>query len=213
MVQGNRPKIVILGAGFAGLYAARELARLLPAEDRAGITLVDHNNFFLFTPMLTEVAGGEIDTRHCVAAVRRLAAGITFEQARVDAIDLANKRVTLAVGDAEQGIPETRKTLEFDHLVIALGSVTNFHRVDGLAEHAITVKTIRDATAIYDRALALLERADEESDPALRRALLTFVVGGGGFSGVETMAALNDMVRASAKYYPQIQAGDIRTIL
>lgn len=213
MAQGSRPKIVILGAGFAGLYAARELARLLPAEDRPGITLVDRNNFFLFTPMLTEVAGGEIDTRHCVAAVRRLAPGINFEQARVDAIDLANKRVTLAVGDAEQGIPETQKTLEFDHLVIALGSVTNFHHIDGLQEHSITVKTIGDATAIYDRALALLERADDEREADRRRALLTFVVGGGGFSGVETMAALNDLVRANARHFPGIAPSDIRTVL
>ncbi len=213
MERDDKPKIVILGAGFAGLYAARELARLLAGSDGATVTLVDRNNFFLFTPMLTEVAGGQIDTRHVVTAVRRLAPRVVFEQGRIEAIDLEHRHVTLTLGDEENGIPETEKVLEADHLVIALGSVTNFHNIPGLREHSITLKTIADATAIYDRALALLERADDEPDQARRRALLTFVVGGGGFSGVETMAALNDLVRTSARDFQGIHPSDIRTVI
>lgn len=207
------PKIVILGAGFAGVQCARELARKLPSHQDGCITLVDRHNYLLFTPMLTEVAGGQVDTRHIVAAIRRMSSRITFVEGRVDDVDLQQRQITLTVGEATAGIPEERRTLEADQPVIALGSVTNFHTIDGLQAHALTMKSLGDAAAIRNRALALLERASAEPDREQRRALLTFVVGGGGFSGVETMAALNDLVRESAKYYPQIQAADIRMIL
>ncbi|GAC1447202.1 MAG: FAD-dependent oxidoreductase [Ktedonobacterales bacterium] len=209
----GRSRIVILGAGFAGVYAARELARLLPRAEDCEITLVDQNNYFLFTPMLTEVVGGEVDTRDIVSAVRLLSPRVTFVQGRVESIDLAGKRVTVRVGETADGIPTIRRDLEADHLVIALGSVTNFHGIKGLREHALTIKNIVEATAIHDRALALLERADAEPDPSTRRELLTFVVGGGGFSGVETMAALNDLVRGSVKHYPNVRPEEIRTVL
>jgi NADH dehydrogenase len=206
-------KIVILGAGFAGIQCARELVRLLPREEDGKITVVDQNNFFLFTPMLPEVAGGQVDTRHIVNAVRRLSPRITFVQGRIDAIDLGQRRVTLTIGQAEAELPEEQRTLEADHLVIALGSTTNFHGIAGLEAHALTMKSLSDAITIRNRALALLERASVEPDEASRQALLTFVVGGGGFSGVETMAALNDLVRDSATYYPPLTRRDIRTVL
>ena len=207
------PKIVILGAGFAGAQCARELARKLPSHQDGCITLVDRHNYLLFTPMLTEVAGGQVDTRHIVAAIRRMSSRITFVEGRVDDVDLQQRQITLTVGEATAGIPEERRILEADQLVIALGSVTNFHAIDGLQAHALTMKSLGDAASIRNRALALLERASAEPDREQQRALLTFVVGGGGFSGVETMAAINDLVRESAKYYPQIHAADIRMIL
>jgi NADH dehydrogenase len=211
--QAQRPHIVILGAGFAGLQVARELARLLPREEDGRITLVDQNNFMLFTPMLTEVAGGEVPADHVVSAVRRLSPRVTFLQGRVDGIDLATKRVTLTRGDTSDAVPQDQRTLEADQLVIALGSVTNFHGVSGVEEHARTIKSVGDAAAIRNRALQLLEYAAAEPAAAKRRALLTFVVAGGGFSGVETMAALNGLARGSAKNYPHIQEQDIRTVL
>lgn len=209
----ERKKIVILGAGFAGVNVARELARLLPREEDAEITIVDQHNFMLFTPMLTEVAGGEVDTRHIVSAVRRLSPRVTFAQGRVDGVDLASKKVTLTVGASAAGIPHSQTILQADHLVFALGSVTNFHGLPGVKEHSLTIKSIGDAAAIRNRALALLERADAEQDAAKRRDLLTFVVGGGGFSGVETMAALNDLARDGVKTYRHIGPDDIRTVL
>lgn len=209
---GPRPRIVILGSGFAGIHVAQELSRLLPREQEAEITLVDQNNFLLFTPMLTEVAGGTLDTRHCVSAIRHLSPRIRFEQGRVDEIDLEKKRVTIALGGVDD-VPETRRTLEADQLVIALGSVTNFHHVEGVADHALTIKSLGDAAAIRNRALALLEAADAEPDPGKRRALLTIVVAGGGFSGVETMAAVNDMLRDEARYYPRVRPRDVRSVL
>jgi len=209
----ERTRIVIVGAGFAGVHVARELARLLPHEEDGAITLVDQNNFMLFTPMLTEVVGGQVETSHVVSAVRRLSPRVAFAQGRVDGIDLSTKRVTLTVGGTAAGIPRSSRTVEADQLVIALGSVTNYHGIPGVQEHALTVKSVGDAAAIRNRTLELLDYAAAEPDQEQRRALLTFVVGGGGFAGVETMAALNDLVRAVAKTYPPLRDTPIRTVL
>lgn len=213
MSTAGRPKIVILGAGFGGIYAARTLGTLLPHPVDAEITVIDENNFFVFTPMLTEVAGGELDPRHIVNAVRRFSPRINFMQASVKAIDLKRKRVTVSLGRPEARLPVREQTIEADHLVIALGSATNYYNIAGLKEHSLNIKNLGDAALIHNRALTLLERADEEPSPAIRRELLTFVVGGGGFSGVETMAALNDLVRENSRNYPRIMPGEIRTVL
>lgn len=213
MSTEQRNRIVILGAGFAGINVARTLARLLPREEDGEITVVDRNNFMLFTPMLTEVAGGQVDTRHIVSAVRSLSPRVTFMQGRVDGVDLADKRITVTLGGNEDGIPETQRILEAGQIVLALGSVTNYHGIPGVKEHSLAIKSVGDAAMIRNRALALLEAADGETDAEKRKALLTFVVGGGGFSGVETMAALNDLLRESVKRYPHVQASEIRTVL
>jgi NADH dehydrogenase len=204
-------KLLILGAGFAGMNVAQELSKLLPADGDAQITLLDQNNFLLFTPMLTEVAGGEVDARHIVAPPRRLSARISFEQGQIQEIDLANKSVTVKIGD--DAAPEAKRTLKADHLVIALGSVSNFHGIPGLQEYSLGIKSIGDAAAIRNRVLSCLERANWEPDANLRREILTFIVGGGGYTGVEIMAALNDLVRERAKLYPGLRADDIRTLV
>ncbi|MDQ3907272.1 MAG: NAD(P)/FAD-dependent oxidoreductase [Acidobacteriota bacterium] len=212
-------KILIVGAGFAGTNAARELAKLLPRPEHAEITLVDEDDYQLFTPMLTEAAGGEIEPRHAVSPLRDLPSRIRFEQGRVVEIDLAKKQVTVensANGggvDKAAGTGENRRTLAADHLVIAVGSVPNFHDVPGVAENSLTVKSLGDAAAIRDHVLEMLERADAESRADERRDALTFVVGGGGFTGVETMAAVNDLVRASVVRYPNVGLQDVRALL
>jgi NADH:ubiquinone reductase (H+-translocating) len=202
-------KILILGAGFAGVTAAQELSKLLPAESDGQISLVDKNNFLLFTPMLTEVAGGELDARHIVAPPRRLSRRINFEQGEIQEIDLANKSVVLHIGDGDG----SRRTLTADHLVIALGSVPSFHGIPGVQEHSLAIKSIGDAAAIRNRVLACLERAHWESDANIRREILTFVVGGGGYTGVETMAAVNDLARESLKDYPNVPPQDVSTFI
>lgn len=221
-------RILIVGAGFAGTNAARELAKLLPRPEHGEITLVDEDDYQLFTPMLTEAAGGEVEARHIARPFRDLPARITFERGRVIEIGLADRKVTLtsATGNgdstkrdkndkadnaSESG--ENKRTLKADHLVIALGSVPNFHDIPGVAEHSLTVKSLGDAAAIRDHVLKTLERADAEPDGDGRRASLTFVVGGGGFTGVETMAAVNDLARARVEGYPHVQKKDIRALV
>lgn len=206
-------KIVILGAGFGGRNVALELARLLPDPDDGEITVVDENPFLLFTPMLTEAAGGELDTHHIVSPAVHLPRRIHFEQGRIEAIDLKEKRVTLTIGNPGGGVPESQRTLSADQLVIALGSTTNFHGIPGLEQHSLPMKRLQDAAAVRTRVLALLERADEEPDPDARRPFLTFVVGGGGFTGVETMAAINDLIREQVGRFPNIDPKDVRTLL
>ena len=212
--RGNRSipsnqRVVIVGAGFAGLNVAQELSSLLPAESDGHITLVDQNNYLLFTPMLTEVAGGELEPHHILASPRLLSPRIKFQQGQVHDIDLRNKSVLLDVGDGGG----SRRTLKADHVVIALGSVSNFHGIPGVQEHSLGLKSIGDAAAIRNRILKSLEQAGGEQDPTVRRELLTFVVGGGGYTGVETMAAVNDLVRTSLKHYPKVSAGEIRTLI
>jgi len=201
-------RVAILGAGFGGLSVARELARLLPEQELGEITLIDQHNYLLFTPMLTEVAGGELDARHIIASPRRLSPRIGFEQATVQSVDLKQKRVTVTRG-GDAGA----RMIQADHIVIALGSVPNYHNVPGLQEHSLGMKSVGEAAAIRSRVLACLERASDEEDASTRRALLTFVVGGGGYTGVETMAAVNDLARDTAKEYPRIQAGDISCVI
>jgi NADH dehydrogenase len=206
----SRPQnVVILGAGFAGLGVARELASLLPQADLGEITLIDRNNYLLFTPMLTEVAGGELDPRHIVASPRRLSPRIQFEQATVHSIDLKQKRVTIARGP-DHG---DSSTIQADQLVIALGSVPNYHDVPGLQEHSFGMKSLAEADAIRNRVLESLELANEEEDASRRREFLTFVVGGGGYTGVETMAAINDLARETARDYPRIHADEISSMI
>ena len=205
--------IVILGGGFAGSNAADALAALLPAPGDANITLVDQDNYMLFTPMLTEVAGGQVDTHHIVRPLRDLPERVTFAQGRVEEIDLANRRITLTKDTEAKGLPSAAQTLPFDQLILALGSVPHFYDIPGLEAHSLTIKTLEEAAAIREKVLLVLERAQAETDPELRRALLTIVVGGGGYTGVETMAAINDLVRDRLPDYPGIRQEEIRVLL
>ncbi|MGH2447548.1 MAG: NAD(P)/FAD-dependent oxidoreductase [Chloroflexota bacterium] len=212
MADAQKVDVAILGAGFAGTAVAQKLSKLLRANE-ATVTLVDRNNFFLFTPMLTEVAGDEAMPRDIVSAARTMAPRATFEQGWVESIDPSTRSFTVCIGSQENNVPETRRTISAGQLVIALGSVINFYGIKGLAEHAYTLKSLADAATLRNRVLALLERADEESNPEARRALLTFVVGGGGSSGVETIAALNAFVRELRRKFPRVRPDDVRTMI
>ena len=202
---------LILGAGFGGTAVAQELACLLSDASNGEIILIDSRNYLLFTPMLTEAAGGEIDMRSITSSVRRLPKRIRFVQGAVKTIDLATKTVVVATGS--DGIPVSEKTFKADHLVIALGSVSNFHHEKSIAEHSLQMKSLADAGAVCRRVLACLERAAMEKDPAKRKEYLTFVVGGAGYTGVETMAAINDLARDTARQHPNLRPEEIRTIL
>ena len=146
-----KQRVMIVGAGFGGMAVAGHLAHLLPEPEMCEIVVVDQNDFSLFTPMLTEVVGGEVNPEDIVASIRSRVPRVTFEQGRVTALDAQAKTVTVSIGDETLDIPPVTRTIEADHLVIALGSVTNFHDIAGLEEHSLTVKSVSDADTIRRR--------------------------------------------------------------
>lgn len=207
--MSEKQRILVLGGGFAGVYAAMELEKQLGKRADVAITLVSRDNYFLFTPMLHEVAASDLDVTHIVNPIRKLLKRASFYQGEVDAIDLAARTVTVRHG-AES--PHSH-ALPFDHLVLALGSSTNFFNTPGAAELAFPMRTLGDALALRNRVLTSLEEADSECCATERRGLLNFVVTGGGFAGVETIGAIHDYVQASLRFYPNLTPQDVRMIL
>jgi NADH dehydrogenase len=203
-----RNRVLILGGGFGGLYAAMELERLLPRKSYVEITLVNRENFFLFTPMLHEVAASDLDITHIVNPIRKLLRRTKFFHGEVQAIDLHEKRVRVVHGP-ERHLHE----IEYEQLVIALGSTTNFYGISGLKERALTMKSLGDAIHLRNRLIDLLEEADFECAMGIRKDLLTVAVAGGGFAGVETIAAINDFLRDAVKSYPHLNGSLVRVIL
>ena len=183
-------QIVILGGGFAGVYTARFLEKLLRPEE-ADITLVNRENYWVYQPMLSEVISGSIGLANVVSPIRRLCPRTNLVTREIEDIDLVNQVVTVSPGFRPRQLK-----LHYDYLVIALGNVTNFYGMPGMLENAMPFKTLADAMVLRNHVIRTLEEADVEEDPELRRKLLTFVVGGGGFSGVEVIAELNDFVPA-----------------
>lgn len=201
-------KILILGGGFGGLYAALELDRRLGGDPSVDITLINRDNFFLFTPMLHEVAASDLDLTDIVSPVRKILRHASFLEATVERVDLASRTVTVS-----HGRDRHEHTLAYDYLVVALGSTTNFYGLPGLEERALTMKSLSDAVRLRNRLIAQLEEADTECADAHRDQLLTFVVAGGGFAGVETIAGVNDFVRDALRYYPRARKGGVRMVL
>jgi NADH dehydrogenase len=202
-------RIVILGGGFAGVHAAQQLERALPRGMPSEITIVNRDTFILFTPMLHEVAASDLDVTHIVNPIRRLVRRAALFVGEVEAVDLVGRRVI--VHHAEAG---HRHELAYDHLVLALGAVTNFHGVPGLEERALTMKTLGDAIALRNRLIQVLEQADFECAAAdQRRELLTVLVAGGGFAGVETVGAANEFLRDALRAYPRLSEDMLRVVL
>jgi NADH dehydrogenase len=209
MPQSWKTKILILGGGFGGLYTALELEKKLGNDLNVEITLVNRENFFLFTPMLHEVAASDLDITTIVNPIRKLLKRTNFFDGEVRSIDLADKRVVVCHGIDGAHV----HVLDYDHLVLALGAVTNFYGIPGLEEQALTMKSLADAVYLRNRLIEHLEEADFECCSALRQPLLTFVVAGGGFAGVETAAAINDFLRAALKFYPNLTEEMLRVVL
>lgn len=203
----QRKEILILGGGFAGVYTARALEKLVrPGE--ANITLVNRENYWVYQPMLSEVISGSIGVANVVSPIRRLCPRTNLVTREIEDIDLVNKVVT-----ASPGFRPRQLKLKYDYLVIALGNVTNFYGMPGMFENAFPFKTLADAMLLRNHVIRTLEEADVEEDPELRRKLLTFVVGGGGFSGVEVIAELNDFVRAVKRNYLRLRPEPHRCVL
>src|SRR5438876_4737208 len=190
----HKTRVLILGGGFGGLYAALQFEKR--RDPRFEVTVVNRENFFLFTPMLHEVAAGDLDLTHIVNPVRKLLRRTHFFNGDIKRIDLKERRVIVAHADDNHD-----HELSFDYLVLALGSVTNFYNLPGLAENALTMKSLSDAIRLRGRLIKNLEEADSECAREDRSRLLMVVVVGGGFAGVETVASVNDFVREAIEFY------------
>jgi NADH dehydrogenase len=204
----RRTRVVILGGGFGGLYVALELEKTLARDPDVDITLVNRENFFLFTPMLHEVAASDLDLTNIVNPVRKLLRRVHFFAGDVERINLEGKTVQVS-----HGFDHHHHEMTYDHLVIALGSITNFYNLTGLEERALTMKSLGDAIHLRNRLIAHLEEADTECCAAIREPLMSFVVAGGGFAGVETIAGINDFVRHALRFYPNLKESDLRMVL
>ncbi len=205
-------RILILGGGFGGIEVLRQLQKAFQDDVAVDITLISRDNFFLFTPMLPEVSSGMIETRHILTPVRTFCKRAKFYEANVQSIDLKNKDVVIAHAIGNQ----TRShILKYDYLVLALGDKTNFFGMTEVANNALTMKSIGDAIVLRNHVISMLEQADvEHEDLELRRSLMTFVIVGGGFSGVEAAGELNDFVRESIEhFYHNLDRMDARIIL
>ena len=199
--------IVILGGGFAGRTTAQHLERLFGADRSVQFTLISDNNALLFTPMLAEVAGSSLEPTHISSPLRTSLRRTQVVRGRVTQIDEANHRFVLA------GAGGTTRELTYDHLVIALGTLSNYLGMENVQKFAFDFKSLLDAIRIRNHVINMFERADQEPDPARRQEMLTFVVAGGGFAGVELAGALNDFARGMLADYPNLRREDLRIVL
>ena len=199
-----KTRVVILGGGFAGVSTAMNLEKEFRDDPSVAFTLVSETNALLFTPMLAEVAASSLEPTHISTPLRSSLHRTRVVRAQVAGIDLENRRVKLS---------DREETLPYDHLVLALGAVSSLPPGDGIAEHALEFKTLADAIRIRNHVIDAFDRADAEPNPARRRALLTFVVAGGGFSGAELWGRLNDFARGMLADYPNLSADDLRIVL
>jgi NADH dehydrogenase len=205
----SQKRILILGGGYGGVGVLKQLQDAFQSDPEVSISLVSKNNFFLHTPLLPEMATGMLASRHIATPIRSFCKRARYYQANVKAIDLNNNKVTIT-----RSLDDQKRELEYDYLIIALGGKTNFFGNVNVQKHALTIKTLGDAIGIRNHIISMLESADQEEDPNVLSKLLTFVVVGGGFSGVETVGEINDFVRESAeKFYRNIDIEKIRIVL
>jgi len=201
-------RIVILGGGFAGAYTALHLEKRLAGVSEVEVMLMAKENFVLFTPMLHEVAGGDVAVTDIVQPLRKMLRHTRIAIADVESVDLVKKQVRLR----HAGQPDAYE-VSYDQLVLAVGAVTNFYRTPGLQEHALTMKSLGDAILVRNRVIDALGVADNQLDELERKTTLTVVVAGGGFAGVETAGAVNDLLREAIKFYSHLKVSMLRVVV
>ena len=200
-VEDVRPHVVVVGAGFGGLWTAKALANA-PVR----VTVFDKNNYHTFLPLLYQVAAAELAPEQIgypVRAILRDYENVEFALAEVTAVHLEDNRIDVS-----------GHTIEYDYLVLASGSVSNFFGIKGAVEHAFSLKTLSEGIALRNHILHCFELAMYEPDEAARRALLTFVVAGGGPTGVEYAGALSELIYGPiARDYPALHVDEVRIVM
>ncbi|GCE30855.1 hypothetical protein KDA_63390 [Dictyobacter alpinus] len=202
-------RIVIIGGGFAGMTTAEQLEHTFEADPSVSITLISATNSLLFTPMLAEVAGGSLEPSHICHSLRTSLRRTQVVHGYVERIDSQREQVLLAT----ENHVTPQAAIPYDHLVLAVGSVSNYMGIDSIASHSFGFKSIEDAIRIRGHIIAMLEYAERETNPDKRQAMLTFVIAGAGFAGTELAGALNDLVRGALPYYPGIQSEEVKIVL
>jgi NADH:ubiquinone reductase (H+-translocating) len=198
--------VLILGGGFGGLYAARKLERSLPPA-AAKITIVSDVNFMLYTPLLPGAAAGTLEPRHVVVPLREQLHHTDLLLGQVTGADPDRKQIFVTTAEGQQ------RTLGYDHVIVALGSISRALPIPGLREHAVGFKTLSDAIALRNQIVQTLERAESVEDEAARRALLTYVFVGAGYAGLEGLAELQDFAADVVDRYPRSRVQGLRFIL
>jgi NADH dehydrogenase len=204
----EKTRIVILGGGFAGMTTAENLEREFGADVSVSLTLVSEANALLFTPMLAEVAGSSLEPSHISTPLRTSLHRTDVVRGRVTRVDIERRRVVVASPHSADD-----QEVSYDHLVFALGSVSNYFGNDNVRNSSFDFKSLMDAIRIRNHVIDMFERADRETDESVRRALLTFVIAGGGFAGVELAGAVNDFARGILADYPHLRPDDVNVTL
>jgi len=200
-------KVLILGGGHAGVRCARELLQLRRGADEVDITLVSRENVEVWHGLMPQIVSGVLQAQHVLIPLREVLPGVTIYSREIESVDLKTRRIRLSqAGEGDQ------VELEADYMVIALGSVTDLSRFPGLTEHALQTKTIGDFIHLRNHLIEMLEAASVTADPDERQRLLTFVVAGAGYAGVEIASEANEFLRASLKSYPMLDAGELHVI-
>ncbi|MCM4081133.1 NAD(P)/FAD-dependent oxidoreductase [Paractinoplanes hotanensis] len=206
--EENRPRVVIVGGGFAGVAVARRLQRRRSARaDAPDVLLISDSNYQLFTPMLAGVAAGTLSQQHIGAPLRAGLRSTRILHATVESVDMSGRQITV---QPEAG---AAVTMGYDHLVLAVGSVPDYRGLAGLDRNAFTLKSLTDATRLREHVLRQLELADGERDGVRRRRLLTVMVAGGGFAGTELIAELRDLVHSVRRFFPRLDPEELRFVL
>ena len=198
--MSKKKNIVVAGGGFAGVMCAKQLESELKDESDINLIMISEDNYLLFTPMLPQVASGAVETRHIVTPIRAICKKTKFYKGRIKSIDPYGKRITLWGTSDKRSV-----SIRYDNLVLALGSETNFFGMSDVEKNAFSMKTLNDAVVLRNRTIDMLEQAENETDPILRKSFLHFVIVGGGFAGIETAGEIMGLLRDARKYYPTIQ--------
>ncbi len=208
MPEKSSKRVLILGGGFAGLEAVETLEKIFSENEDVELTLVSKNNYLVFTSMLAEVVSSSIEAKHVVIPLRECLKKATFKELEVRNIDLKKK----VVAGFHFHTHETFD-LEYDYLVLAMGSITGYHNVPGAEQYSFPLKDLANAMVLRSHVIDMFERADLEQDPDVRKRLLTFAVVGGGYTGIEVAAELNDFVSFSRRFYKHVKKDEVKVVV